>query len=253
MNRVIAVLGGGTGLGLSVARRFGREGFRVALVARRHERLGLLVKTLAADGVDATPFPGDLAAYEDVTDLIRSIQAGMGRIDVVEYGPIGSQLGMVPATELDAAAVVRLSRLLLLTPVEVVRAVLPEMLERGDGALLLTQGYSALQPMPFMSGLGPVMAAARNYWYSLYGELAERGVYAGTLTVGSIIARSELGEAASALAAGTSPPTLPNGAPITVVDPDELAERYWTMYCVRDSAEQVHPASFAAHTADTSR
>ncbi|MGN9841346.1 hypothetical protein ACTMTI_24775 [Nonomuraea sp. H19] len=52
---------------------------------------------------------------------------------------------------------------MLLTSVEAVRAVLPEMTERGDGAVLLTHGYSALQPIPYLSGVGPVMSA-EHYW-----------------------------------------------------------------------------------------
>jgi NAD(P)-dependent dehydrogenase (short-subunit alcohol dehydrogenase family) len=43
MSKVIAIFGAGTGLGASVARRFAREGFRVALVARGKERLDALV------------------------------------------------------------------------------------------------------------------------------------------------------------------------------------------------------------------
>jgi len=53
MSKVIALFGAGTGLGVSVARRFGREGFRVALVARRKERLDALVADLADGGIEA--------------------------------------------------------------------------------------------------------------------------------------------------------------------------------------------------------
>ncbi|MFE9131631.1 hypothetical protein ACFYOF_40485 [Streptomyces sp. NPDC007148] len=69
----------------------------------------------------------------------------------------------------------KLSGLLLFTPVEVVRAVLPERIERGDGAVLLAHGSSAVQPMPHFSGVGPVVSAARNYPYSLSTELADTG------------------------------------------------------------------------------
>ncbi|ATQ30214.1 short-chain dehydrogenase [Rhodococcus ruber] len=244
MSKVAAIFGAGTGLGLSVARRFGREGFRVALVARRKDRLDALVAQLADEGIEATPFAADLTVYEDIADSVQAIRDHFGRLDVVEYGPVSGDLKFSPATELDAAAVQELTPLLLLTPVEIVRAVLPEMIERGDGAILLTLGYSALEPMPYMSGVGPVMAAARNYWYSLHGELAGTGVYAGTLTVGAIIERSELGEAATAqaqIADTSSPATFPNGVEITTVDPDELAAIYWDMYTARDGVERVYP------------
>jgi NADP-dependent 3-hydroxy acid dehydrogenase YdfG len=153
MSKVIAVFGAGAGLGVSVARRFGREGFRAALVARRKDRLDALVAQLAGEGIEAAPFTADLTDPAQVPALVDDIRGRFGRIDVVEYGPIGREHSFTPATALDAATLERLSRLFLLTPVEVVRAVLPEMTERGDGAILLTQGLSALQPMPFLASL----------------------------------------------------------------------------------------------------
>jgi hypothetical protein len=119
------------------------------------------------------------------------------------------------------------------------------MTERGDGAVLMTTGYSAVQPMPHLSGLGPVMSAARNYVYSLNGELADTGVYAGTLSIAAMIARSEAAEANASAELETV--ELPGGFELTVVDPDDLAEHYWDMYTRRDRVEQIHPASLAPH------
>ncbi|MFE1165700.1 SDR family NAD(P)-dependent oxidoreductase [Nocardiopsis sp. NPDC058789] len=237
MSKVIAVLGAGTGLGVSVARRFGREGFRVALVARRRDRLDALVESLAGEGVEAAAFSADLSEPAEVPALVAAVRDRFDRIDVVEYGPIGGAMPFTPAAELDAATLEGLSRLLLLTPVEVFRAVLPEMTERGDGALLMTTGYSAVRPMPHLSGVGPVMAAARNYLYSLNGELDGTGVYAGTLSVRAGIARSEMIEGQmGGTAAGSA---LLDAFP--VVDPDELAEHYWDMYTERGGVERIHP------------
>lgn len=236
MSKVIAVFGAGAGLGVSMARRFGREGFRVALVARRKDRLDALVERLAGEGIEAAAFSADLSEPAEVPALVAAIRDRFGRIDVIEYGPIDGNQGLTPATQLDAATLEGLIPLLLLTPVEAVRAVLPEWTERGDGAFLLTHGYSAAQPIPHLSGVGPVMSAARNYLYSLNGELAGTGVYAGTLTIGALIARSEIAESAAA----TDSETL---AALPVVDPDELAEHYWDMYTKRDRVERFHPES----------
>lgn len=106
---------------------------------------------------------------------------------------------------------------------------LPEWTERGDGAFLMTTGATAGSPRPFGSGVGPLMAAARNWLFSLNGELADAGIYAGTLSIASFIARSEVGEPAAAAL----------GAPL--IDPDELAEVCWQMYTERDRVERVHP------------
>ena len=239
MSRVIAIFGAGGGLGMSVARRFGREGFHVALVARRKVCLDTMVDELAGEGIAAAGFCADLAEPEHVPALVEAIRQRFGRIDVVEYGPVSGALGFTPATQLTVATLEGLIPLLLLTPVAVVGAVLPEWTQRGDGAFLLSQGASAVEPVPYLSGVGPVMAATRNYLYSLNGELAGTGVYAGTLAVAALITGSERGEA-TASAAGDAESL---GA-IPTVDPDELAELYWDMYTKRDRVEQVHPPSW---------
>ncbi|MEU6308565.1 SDR family NAD(P)-dependent oxidoreductase [Streptomyces chartreusis] len=246
MSKVIAVLGAGTGLGASVARRFGREGFRVALVARRKERLDALVTRLADEGIEAAAFSADLSDPAGVPALMDAVRERFGRIDVVEYGPIGGDMSFTPAARLDAATLADYSRLLLLTPVEVFRAVLPEMTERGDGAVLMTTGLTAMHPVPGLSGPGPVMAAARNYLYALNGELAGTGVYAGTLTIGAMITGSETAENAEASLKAESD-IRDAGMEIPVVHPGELAEHYWDMYTKRDRVEQAHPAAFPAH------
>ncbi|MGO4418377.1 SDR family NAD(P)-dependent oxidoreductase [Streptomyces sp. MCAF7] len=203
MSKVIAVFGAGTGLGVSVARRFGREGFRVALVARRKDALDTLVGRLADEGIEAAAFPADLTDTAQVPALIDAIRDRLGRIDVVE----------------------------------------PEMTERGDGAILLSHGGSAVQPTPHMSGLGPVMAAARNYLYSLNGELADTGVYAGTLTVNAVIDGSELADFGRTLHADAADADAPTATEIPSVDPDDLAECYWDMYTHRDRVEEARPAT----------
>lgn len=231
MSKVIAVFGAGTGLGIAVARRFGRQGFRVALVARRHDRLDALVGQLAAESVESAAFPADLSEPAGIPALMSAIRDRFGSIDVIEYGP-KLDGNSVPAAKLDAATLQGTIPLLLLTPVETVRAALPEWTERGDGAFLMATGYSAVEPMPYISGVSTVMAAARHYVYSLNAELANTGIYAGTLSVAGMIAGSET----AAMAAADE-----RFASLPVVNPDDLADCYWEMYTKRDHVERIHP------------
>jgi len=56
----IAIVGAGPGVGLSIARVFGHQGFAVALVARNEGKLDGLVAQLAEDGIEAAGFPADV-------------------------------------------------------------------------------------------------------------------------------------------------------------------------------------------------
>ena len=234
MSKTIAIFGAGSGLGTSVARRFGAEGYRVALVARRLEPLERLTDALTAEGIEAAPFTADLADEDAAVAVLDAIRERLGRIDVLYYAPVSIETGFIPARELRAGALRDLLQLYVLTPVELVHAVLPEMLERGDGAILVGHGHTAIAPRAHMSGVGPAMAAMRNYLHSLHDELAGSGIYVGTLAITAMIARSA---AHSALTSGTIdlPPDLP------VVDPDELADRLWELATERDEVELVHP------------
>jgi short-subunit dehydrogenase len=238
MSKTIAVFGAGTGLGASVARRFGREGYRVALVARRREPLDLLAGQLADEGIEAAVFTADLLRTAEIPALVAAIRQRFGRIDVVEYSPISTAMLFTAAAELTTDRLRDLVNLYLLTPVELVRAVLPEMLERGDGGILIGHGPTAVEPVPYLSGVGPVMAAMRNYVYSLHGELAHKGVYAGTLLVGAAVERSA---GHQAMVAGDLELDLPPDIEIPVVDPDDLADRCWDLYTKRDQVEEIYP------------
>ena len=146
-----------------------------------------------------------------------------------------ADLAFTAARDLDAAALAAFVPLFLLSPVELVSAVLPKMLERRRGSILLTQGSFAVAPLPFASGPGPVMAATRNYVHSLHGELAGTGVFAGTLAIGASIDRSEM--SVRAATAGDQPDDGGRGH----VDPDDLAEVYWQMHVRQDVVEIVRP------------
>ncbi|MFB7274208.1 SDR family NAD(P)-dependent oxidoreductase [Streptomyces sp. NPDC056244] len=238
MSQVVAVFGAGSGLGTALGRRFGREGFRVALVARRAERLQAMVEELATEGIEAAAFPADLSDPANARPVIDAIRERFGRIDVVSYQPLPGGTAFIPAAELDAARLAPLVNLFLLTPVEIAHAVLPEMTERGNGGFIVTGGFTAADPQPHISGIGPAMSAIRNFVHSLHGEVAGAGVYVGVSTLAALIKNSESYHAMTPedLAAVTSGVTG-----LHVLDPDELAETYWQMYTKRDRTEYRFP------------
>jgi NADP-dependent 3-hydroxy acid dehydrogenase YdfG len=236
MSQVVAVFGAGSGLGIALGRRFGREGFRVALIARRADRLEGLVQELAFEGIEAAAFPADLSDPANARPVVEAVRARFGRIDVVSYQPLPGGTAFVPATELDSTRLGALVDLFLLTPVEIAHAVLPEMTTRGSGGFIVTGGFTAADPQPYISGLGPAMAGIRNFVHSLNGEVADAGVYAGVVTLAGLIAGSEAYDAMT-----PDEPAAVTGVGQVVIDPDELAETYWRLYTERDRVEYRFP------------
>lgn len=239
MSQVIAIFGAGTGLGTALARRFGKEGFRIALVARRSDKLQAIVNELATENIDAAAFPADLFDPANARAVVDAIRDRFGRIDVVSYQPLPGGTAFVPATELDSDQLGRYVNLLLLSPVAIAHSVLPEMIGRGTGGFIVTGGFTAADPQPYISGIGPAMAGIRNFVYSLHGEVAKSGVYAGVATLAALIKDSEAYAAMTPemLAEATGGTTGLN-----ILDPDELAQTYWRLYTDRDQVEYRFPA-----------
>jgi short-subunit dehydrogenase len=181
----------------------------------------------------------DLARTAEIPALIEAVTDRYGAIDVVEYAPI-STAPFTPAAALTPEAVQGFLDLYLLTPIRIVTLVLPGMLERGWGGILIGQGSSAVNPAPSMSGVGPAMAAARNYLHSLHGEVAAQGVYVGSLLVNAMITGSA---GHRALLAGELSFDLPEGVELPTVDPADLADIMWQLLAGRDRIEVLHPAA----------
>jgi NAD(P)-dependent dehydrogenase (short-subunit alcohol dehydrogenase family) len=228
--KVIAVLGAGPGLGMSMARRFGREGFAVALVSRTDTRHAGYRAELAAEGIESRSYPADVTDAEQVRAVLARITAELGEIDTVYYGPaaMSAGSGIVPLADAGAAAVRAAFESLVLPAVDVVAATLPPMLQRGDGALFFGGGLSGLRPMPMLGNLAPASAALRMYVLTLAAAVQEQGVYAATLTIGGLIERGDIHRMFTDQ--GGSLPTL---------DPDDIADTAWRMYVARDEAEAV--------------
>ncbi|QWF78244.1 SDR family NAD(P)-dependent oxidoreductase [Amycolatopsis sp. CA-230715] len=229
--KVIAILGAGPGLGLSMARRFAREGFAVALVSRTTERHADYLASL--DGAEAQSYAADLTSPEQLRAVLDRITADLGDLDTVYFGPAAVvDAPISPITELDPVAVRDLVGDVLTAPITLVSAVLPGMRARGRGTLLFAGGLSGKHPLPQLGTLVPASAALRMYVLTLAAALEEEGLYAATLTIGGLIERGDIHRKFSA---EQEFPTL---------NPDDIADTAWRMYVERTEHEHEFNALF---------
>ena len=90
MSKTIAIFGFGPGLGLGTARRFGREGFRVAVIGRDADRARAHVATLEREGIGADAFTADLSVETELGRAVDEVTARFGQIDVERLGDVVS-------------------------------------------------------------------------------------------------------------------------------------------------------------------
>lgn len=234
--KVIAVLGAGPGLGLSIAKRWAAEGYAVAMVSRSADRHAAYLDTLPPGPADAAEGRAEHRAYAaDVTDLaalagvLAQIRDDFGRIDAAYFGPAAAgRHGIVPLPEADAEALREPLEMLLLPLPTLVAAVLPDMLKRGDGTILIPTGLSGRRVLPRLGNLAPASAALRMYALTLAAALADQGVHVGAITIGGLIAGGDIHQMVSA-----DNPGLPT------LDPDEIAAAAWRMATDRTDTELV--------------
>ena len=218
---VIAIVGAGPGLGLSIARRFGREGFTVALISRSTAKLDALAAELGGSGIEAAGFAGDVLDRPSLTSALVTAAKRLGPIDVLEYSPAAhgapSGLAMTDVLHVTPENVQHQVEFYAYGAITAVQAVLDGMLERGRGTLLFTTGASSAVTMPPMGNVGIAGAGLRNYALALNAALADHGVYAAHVPLGVYIG---------------------SGGPET--QPDTIAELYWDLYVSRDRPERLY-------------
>jgi len=220
---------------MSIAHRFGREGYAVELVSRTDTRHAGYLRELAEAGITARAHTADVQDRDRTRAVLDDIAERHDGIGVVYYGPSGLDPSGFPApiTEVDSAAVAAAMDQVVYPAIDVARLVLPGMVERGAGGLLFAGGLSALVPMPALGRLAVAGAALRNYALTLNAALSGQGVYAGTVIIGGLIARSDIHAFAAA-----NPGQL-GDAGARLIDPDEIADGAWDLYAKRDRAEVV--------------
>jgi short-subunit dehydrogenase len=182
--KTIAIVGAGEGLGMSIAKKFGQNGFRVALIARNEEKLNRLVIELEQLGIEAASFQADILNKEQIEMAFAAVKERYGFIDVLEYSPTPSINTVAPSLDVTEENALYQFQFNVLGALSSVRQVLPEMLDKQSGALLFTTGGAAIHPVPMMGNVGIAISGLRNYIFNLNSELSDKGIYAGHLSIG---------------------------------------------------------------------
>lgn len=206
----VVIVGAGPNLGLAVARRFGRDGMSVGLIARDEQKLEELSTTLEGEGVTADFDTADIRDSEALGTAIRGLADRLGPVEVLEYSPLPAKEFMKPILETSVEDLRGPLEFSVLGAAAAATAVVGPMIEAGSGSILFTTGGAAIKPYPLRAGVGVSFAAEVAYARMLHDELADKGVHVGhTAIAGSI-------------------------APGGDHEPEEVAEVLWRHHAGRD-------------------
>jgi short-subunit dehydrogenase len=177
------VTGASSGIGESFARALRARGERLVLVARRADRLARLAAELGGEEA-VLPVTLDLARPDAVSSLQRTLEArAIGVSLLVNNAGVGYS-GRVHEQEPERLrAMIDLN---VRAVVELTRAFVPAMIERGGGAVLNVVSMSAFQPVPFLAVYAASKAFVLSFAESMATELEGTGVTVQALCPGNI-------------------------------------------------------------------
>lgn len=175
------ITGGGTGLGLGIARCFVRAGARVVLVGRREQLLRKAVQQL---GRTALAQPHDITKIDRVDDLINSVTRRVGPISIL-VNNAGIHLKK-SALETTPAEFDSLLQTHVVAAFSLTRAVLPGMLKRRHGNILFTASMASLFGIPSVVAYSAAKSAYLGIVRSLATEVSSQGVRVNALAPGWI-------------------------------------------------------------------
>lgn len=143
--QVCVVTGAARGIGESIVRRLAQEGGRVAALDVSERRLTPTVEALRAEGLDVRGFACDVGSREQVQATMSAVQAQFGAaVAVLVNNAVWARFG--PLATLDEETVDRTLAVGLKGLMWTMQAALPQMQQRGGGAIVNLSSTSALHP-----------------------------------------------------------------------------------------------------------
>jgi ribitol 2-dehydrogenase len=180
--RVAAVTGAASGIGLECARAFLADGARVVLIDRAEERL----KDVCSDlGAEAVPLVVDLTDPASVSTMMPRMLANTGRVDIF-HANAGSYVGG-QVIDGDPDAWDRMLNLNVNATFRSVRAVLPHMVERKSGDIVITSSIAGLVPVVWEPVYTASKHAVQAFVHTVRRQVAKYGIRVGAIAPGPVV------------------------------------------------------------------
>jgi NADP-dependent 3-hydroxy acid dehydrogenase YdfG len=174
--RVAVVTGASSGIGAATARTLAAQGFHVVAVARRAERIAPL-----ADEIGGTAVVADVTDDTAVDELAR----GLSRVDVLVNNAGGAK-GLEPVADADLEQWRWMWETNVLGTLRMTRALLPKLIDSGDGLIVTVTSVAAFEVYDGGSGYTSAKHAQSALHRTLRGELLGKPVRLTEIAPGAV-------------------------------------------------------------------
>ena len=146
--RVALVTGSSRGIGAAIARRFAREGARVAVHGRDREALAAVCREIASSGGTALEVTADVTRLDEIEAMRRRIEQELGPVDILVANAGGNPTPPGPMEETAEDAWEAAVRGNLTATFLTIKSFLPGMKERRSGSIITMSSAAARRPHP---------------------------------------------------------------------------------------------------------
>lgn len=181
-NKVAAITGAASGIGLECARTLINAGAKVVLIDRAEERLNQLVAEL---GENAIPLVVDLMKPEQVDGMLDAILQKAGCLDIF-HANAGAYIGG-PVAEGDPDVWDNVLNLNINAAFRCVRAVLPHFIAQKSGDVLFTSSIAGVVPVIWEPIYTASKFAVQAFVHSTRRQVSEHGVRVGAVLPGPVV------------------------------------------------------------------
>jgi NAD(P)-dependent dehydrogenase (short-subunit alcohol dehydrogenase family) len=179
-SKVCVVVGVGEGLGAALARRFA-DRYKVALIARSPEVIRKTAEEIRAAGGVALPLRSDATVREQIAEADERITRELGPVEILIYNggrrPIGRLMETSPEVFEDTWRLHTLGAFLW------AQQLVPAMLSRGSGCILITGATAGIRPWPNSVAFAPAKFAVRGLAQVMARDLHPQGIHVGYVNV----------------------------------------------------------------------
>lgn len=180
-DRIALVAGVGGATGAALSRRFAKGGYRVAMIARNAERLAELEMQIP----HSRGYPCDVANLDQLGVIVERVQTELGAPHVLVHNAVAASFAKI----LDAAVedLERNFRVNTTSLFYLAQKLAPAMIDRGEGAIMVTGNTSSFRGIPMRPAFAPTKAAQRILAQSLAKDLGPKRVHVGYITIDAAI------------------------------------------------------------------